>query len=106
MALATKQYTQNPLIVDAVQVTADNMAEVATWCGGTVKTLTNKERNRTSKYIDVNVINPKSIRQGRAFVGDFVLATDKGYKVFNPTAFANTFREYSPSMNVVVNQAA
>lgn len=38
MALTPERFTRKPETVEAVQVTEDNMAEVAAWCGGELST--------------------------------------------------------------------
>ena len=80
--LLVERYARVPLYVDVVLVTEENMAQVADWCGGIVK-----EAKNGKPFIKVNVMRPISDRQTMAYVGDRVLSTDQGYKVYTPKAF-------------------
>ena len=83
--LEINRYVRRPFYVDSVQVTDANMDEVADWCDGTVIT-TPKER-----YIKVKVKRPTNHRQTTAMVGDWVLVSEYGYKVFSPRNFEMKF---------------
>lgn len=98
MSVATQKYVRKPLYVDAVQVTLENFNEVARWCQGEVKdyhdkTLTGEqaENQQIERYIHVRVHNPKNVRQTKAFIGDWILYTERGYKVYTQKAFKNSF---------------
>lgn len=82
----TQKYIKKPLYVDAVQVTEDNFDEIAAWCQGEIQ-----ETAGSKKYIKVRVHNPKIIRQTQAFVGDWLLYTERGYKVYTNKAFYASF---------------
>lgn len=84
--LAIERYTHVPLYVNAVQVTAENMADVAAWCGGTIQTDAEKKQ-----FIKVAAIRPLRERQTQAYVGDWVLKTDVGLKVYTTKAFTRGF---------------
>jgi len=99
MTIQIKRYTRHPLFVDAVQVTARNMSEVAEWCGGVIET----DRNAKA-YVKVDVIKPTTARQGQAYVGEYVLKTDSGIKVYGAKAFQKTFLEASEDVGIVTNQ--
>lgn len=82
------KFVRKPFYVDAVQVTDENMHEVAQWCGGQVQ----QELTQVKPYIKVRVHRPLNERQSRAFVGDWVLyGVTGGYKVYTPKAFENSF---------------
>lgn len=83
MSVITTRFIRKPLYVDAVRVTAENFKEVAEWCQGDI----------TEDYIRVRVHNPKTPRQTRAYIGDWILYTDRGYKVYMEKAFKNSFDE-------------
>jgi hypothetical protein len=85
MALEPKRYTHVPVYVEAVQVTADNMYEVSKWCGGRI------HKAGDNKFVKVDVPSPKLIRHTQAFIGDWVLKTDHGWKIYTPKAFESTF---------------
>lgn len=75
-----------------MRVTEDNFGEVAAWCQGEVQDSEGKESGN-KKFIKVRVVNPKNPRQTKAFVGDWILYTDRGYKVYTPKAFHASFDE-------------
>jgi len=74
-----------PLYVVGVEVTSENMAEVAKWCEGTMSEVNG------IPYIKVATIRPLRVRQTQAFVGDHVLKTQVGLKCYTPKAFARAF---------------
>lgn len=88
----TAKYARKPFYIDAVQVTEENLEEVAKWCQGDVRTSADSSFGRKlDKYVKVRVHRPLNDRQTRAYVGDWVLYAGTGYKVYTPTAFANSF---------------
>ena len=102
MPVITKRYVRKALYVEAVQVTAANFAEVARWCQGDIgdtrsneiKSLAEVEDiDPETQYIRIRVHNPQSVRQTKAFVGDWILYTDKGYKIYTERAFKDNFEQ-------------
>lgn len=101
MTLKIEKYTRKPFPVDAVQVTEDNLSEVALWCGGDIhtstKTLRDDQGVETGKiklpYIKVDVHRPLNDRQTKAFVGDWVLKSESGFKVYTLKAFDGSFEK-------------
>ena len=99
MAITTIRYIRKPLFVDAVKITPDNFVEVAGWCQGEIRALETDKVITTTKvdpslcYIRVRVHNPKNPRQTQLRVGDWLLYTDRGYKVYTEKAFFNSFEE-------------
>lgn len=93
--VATK-YVRKPLYVDAVQVTEENFEAVAKWCMGDI-TRNDGAENPTyqgepkAHHIRIRVHNPQSQRQTKAFVGDWILYTDRGYKIYTEKAFKDNF---------------
>ena len=86
MSLAIKHYTHVPMHVHAVQVTAENIAEVAAWCEGVIN-------SSSETYIKVATIKPLRDRQTQAFIGDWVIKTGFGFKVYKNKAFGFSFVE-------------
>jgi len=76
--------------VDAVQVSEENFEVIAGWCGGVIKE-TMSLRNRMVKFIHVPVTRPQTERQEQARVGDWILTSERGYKVYTPKAFSVAF---------------
>jgi hypothetical protein len=99
MPVITNRYIRKPLYVEAVQVTNDNFADVAGWCQGDIGFLNSTEILRfseveidpTKQYIRIRVHNPQSVRQTKAFVGDWILYTERGYKIYTDKAFKDNF---------------
>lgn len=88
MPIETKKFVRKPLYVDAVQVTPTNFDEIATWCQGQIQ---QDSGPRGKRYIRVRVLQPKTPRQSKAYVGDWLLYTEQGYKVYTSQAFHAAF---------------
>ena len=98
MTIHTTKYVRKSLYVDAVQITEDNFSELARWCQGEIRSNNGDElvsnlngMNPHAHHIRVRVHNPKNMRQTKGFVGDWILYTDRGYKVYSPKAFKAAF---------------
>lgn len=111
MTIETNKYARRPFYVDAVQVTEENMEEVAKWCQGDVatdpKALTAPEASGDDHpYVKVRVHRPLTERQTKAFVGDWVLYAGTGFKVYTPKAFEKSFERVSDDVSRVVHRSA
>lgn len=82
-----KQFKRRPFPVEGVQVTEENIQEVAEWCGGDVR------RTVTETYIKVKTHRPLNEKQKRAYVSDWVLKAKTGFKVYTDQAMENSFEE-------------
>src|SRR4029077_12004823 len=91
MAIETQKYIRKPVYVDAVRITATNFDEIAAWCQGEIQEEAAKGPGLFKKVIKIRVQNPKNPRQTRAYVGDWLLYTDTGYKVYTNKAFRTSF---------------
>jgi hypothetical protein len=90
--LPTTHFVRKPFYVDGIRVTKENMAEVAEWCKGTLKETEPKVKGKKpSPFIEVEVHRPANDRQRRAFVGDWVLQAENGFKVYTDVALKATF---------------
>ena len=89
--ITTTRYIRKPLYVDAVRVTQSNLEEIAAWCQGEIRQDEVPGKGTTKKYVRVRVHNPKVPRQTKAFVGDWILYTERGYKVYTHPAFLASF---------------
>jgi hypothetical protein len=86
MGVETQRYIRKPLYVEAVQITEENFDDILAWVPGKVETQGGK------KFIRVFVKDPKIPRQTQAFVGDWILWTERGgHKVYTPKAFQAAF---------------
>lgn len=98
MEIVTQKYVRKPLYVDAVKITMENMVDIAHWCQGEIKNYDDKvlsaadaENPLIERYIHVRVHNPKNVRQTKGFIGDWLLYTERGYKIYMPKAFRSSF---------------
>lgn len=87
--IQTKKYVKKPLYVQAVQITKENFEEIAEWCQGEIKN--ENASNPQHRYIYIQTHNPNNARQSQAIVGDWILHTDRGYKIYTPMAFEGSF---------------
>lgn len=94
MSVTPATYLRKPFEVQAVQVTVENIVDVAHWCKGEITN--GQKKNKTVTCIQVQVTNPISDKQTRAFVGDWVLKTKSGWKVYTNTAFHGCFEQRLP----------
>jgi len=85
--MQTTTYQRKPLIVEAVQVTDENIYDVAKWCGGDVRTNTTTNK----KFIQLEVIHPQNPSQTKALAGNWILKSDQGYKIWSDSAFKKGF---------------
>ena len=86
--IQTTKYIRKPLYVDVIQVTDENFEEVAAWCQWEIKPQGEGDHGR---YIFVRVHSPRNPRQSKAYVGDWILYTERGYKVYTTKAFEASF---------------
>lgn len=92
--LNTTRYVRRPFDVEAVQVSEENIQEVSNWCLGQVRTAHVKgEVDQNIQYIKVRVDRPLNERQTRAYIGDWVLMSPQGFKVYTSKAFEKSFVE-------------
>lgn len=82
------QYARKPFIVEAVQVSEENMFDAARWCKGEVRA---SNSDAEGKHIKVHVKRPLNARQTKAFVGDWILSAGTGFKVYTNDAFLKNF---------------
>ncbi|ADD81090.1 gp092 [Rhodococcus phage ReqiPoco6] len=95
--LKVERYQRKTFDVDAVQVTEHNLDLVAAWCGGSIVTeqVANEENALLpappKRYVLVPVAKPLSKRQTEAYIGDWVLWADRGFKVYGQKPFLRSF---------------
>lgn len=91
-----KNYVRKPFDIDAVQVTESNIDEVAAWCDGEI------HESPKGKHIKVQVYYPLNSRRTRAYVGDWVLKSERGCKIYTDKAFR---RDYLPNENQTLTES-
>lgn len=89
--MKTQTFERRPFDVQAVQVTPDNMAEIAKWCRGEVLENSDKGEQLSRKYITARTTNPRDKRQTQAYLGDWVVKSGNSFKFYTPSAFAKNF---------------
>lgn len=87
----TETYHRRSFDVEAVRVTAENMADVAKWCGGTVDIPIGALTTTKERVIHVEVAKAIRPRQTQAHIGDWVLSYNDGFKVFSNSSFRRDF---------------
>ena len=104
----TVRYVRKPLYVEAIQVTPENFADVARYCEGTIGDKENDPNGKQTESVDtvtidpqkqyilVKVHNPQSQRQTKAMLGDWILKTDRGLKIYTDRAFTDNFVKAAP----------
>lgn len=102
--VTTTKFVRKPLYVEAVQVTEENFVDIAQWARSAIFTKSGGKVSEggenipedtaidpDSHYIFIRVHNPQSARQSKAFVGDWILYTDRGYKIYMDKPFKDNF---------------
>lgn len=95
--IQTETYDRKPFTVQAIQVTLENIAEVAELCNGEVMV-----ESGGDQFIKVDVHNPMNDKQTQAHVTDWVLDSGRGYKVYTNKAFRAGFQKGSGAQVTVV----
>ena len=67
MPVVVQLFTRNPFDVQAVQVSDENIDEIAAWCNGTV------ENRPKSRCIKLEIPDAKSSVRQHSFPGDWLL---------------------------------
>jgi hypothetical protein len=91
MTLDIQDFERLPFPIKAVQVTEENMAEVAEWCSGDIRHTQPKPGRPSAPYIKVRVHSPLTDRQSKAFAGDWVSVRGEDFKVYTAKAFENNY---------------
>lgn len=101
--MKTQSFQRKPFQVEAIQVTEENLTQVAEWCQGTLET--EGDLPGMKQLIRVKVKHPLNARQTKAYVGDWVLKAGEGFKVYNQVAFDKSFEPTTAQSRVHPNQA-
>jgi hypothetical protein len=88
----TERYARKPFFVDAVQVTEENLEQVAEWVPG-AHIRTQRVNDVDKRYLKLKITKPQNDRQTKAFPGDWVLFSEESgeYKVYTKNAFNRAF---------------
>lgn len=80
-------YMRKPFYVSAFQVTEENLESLSEEHGLDIRTAA----KTGARYLKVKVLRPLNDRQTKAFVGDWLLVSENGYKVYTQAAFEKNF---------------
>jgi hypothetical protein len=89
----THYYMRKPFYVEAVQVSEENLEQLAEKYNLDIRTTA----KTGARYLKVKVLRPLNDRQTKAFVGDWILNSDNGFKVYTDNAFGKNFIKVSTS---------
>lgn len=89
--MKTTTYVRKPFYIQAVRVTESNMDEIAQWCGGEVEVRQSSTDEKPIAHVRVRVHRPLNERQTTAFIGDWVLEAETGFKIYTAKAFEKSF---------------
>lgn len=95
MSVTPEIYVRKPFNVEAVQVTEENLQEIADWCNGELR-----QTADGTPFVKVDVQRPLSTRQTRGFVGDWILFAGRGFKVYTQKAFEGSFEKQKEVVDV------
>ena len=79
MPVTPTEYKRKTFLVDAIQITEDNLDAVANWCKGKVLATAATETEPARFFVKVPVKRPMNARQERAYIGDWVLKARGGF---------------------------
>lgn len=80
-----------PRKVEGVQVTAENMGEISVWCSGKITKKSGKD-GEIETFIKVQTRRPLNKKQTEAYIGDWVLQWEGGFKIYTDQALAKNFQ--------------
>ncbi|QEQ94685.1 hypothetical protein SEA_SOSHI_72 [Streptomyces phage Soshi] len=84
--ISTSQFMQDP--VDAVQITPENINQLALWVHGEVKV----DRTTGRRYIEMEVSHPTGRRMAKAYPKDWIVTVRTVRRVYGNRAFTSTFK--------------
>lgn len=98
MTINAGSYMRKSFGCEAIQVTVENMHEVAIWCGGLIKDARDLPRwtgDKAASYIEVPIVPSKTrtFKPNQAFAGCWVLHTDQGWIVYSRKGFPMAFNK-------------
>ena len=97
--METTTFSRRPFEVEAIQVTEENIKAVAEWCRGKVLHA-QRTAGTIEPYIKVQTHRPANKKQTMAFIGDWILRAETGFKIYTDAAMQNSFEERRQTRNV------
>lgn len=83
--MKTTRFTRKSFEVEAVRVTHENFEEVRAWCDG------EEHGSEHGRYFQIDIKTQVSQRARRAHIGDWVLRSGTGFRVYTNNAFRDFF---------------
>lgn len=80
-----QKFMRKTFFVDAIRITTENFEAVASWCNAEIIT------DEGETHMKLEVVRPLNERQTRAYVGDWILTSHSGFKIYNANAFSRCF---------------
>lgn len=94
--METTEYTRKPFTVNAVQVSLENVEQIAEWCGGTVEQVKTRLLGTETMLPCVKIPIQSSDSKGsffKALLGMWVVERKNTFRVYKPNQFDATFEE-------------
>lgn len=99
MSIDIKKAVRKPFEAEAVQVTAENMEQVALWCHGEI-IVENADNQSLRQYIKVETRNPMNEKQTQAHVSNWVLFANGSFMIYTNKAFRKGFEVKEPKATI------
>jgi hypothetical protein len=93
-----RQFTRKPFFVSAVQVTLQNIDEVAAWCKGTIEYVSMRMLGTETPLpvIRIQGVGDNRGKEFTAFLGYYVVDHKGNFRVYKPAQLESTFDEVTP----------
>lgn len=100
------QYTRKPFPVDAVQVSLQNIEEVAAWCKGTVEQVPTRMLGTQTLLPCIKIQGQGENREKQfvASLGCFIVELKGSYRVYKPAQFEASFDLLNESSEYVSDE--
>jgi hypothetical protein len=93
MTINPKTYSTIPTEVEAIQITAENIEEVAKWCKSEIRNTVATDTVPAQRYIKVKVYRPLDDEQTKGTIGKWVSKRGNSFKVYTDKAFVAGFQD-------------
>jgi hypothetical protein len=102
-----KKFNRKPFAVNAVEVTLENVHEVAAWCGGTVEMQSTRMMGTQAKLPVIKMSGPSNAKDTVATLGCFIAELKGNFRVYKNALFFQVFdkvpvnaEEYDPESTI------
>lgn len=100
------EFSRKPFVVNAVQVTLENVADVAEWCKGTVGQSSYKMVGTETQLPCVKIPGQGNYKgqEFTALLGYWIVERKGSFRVYKPAQFESTFEQYK-SLSKAIEEA-